>query len=108
MNPFDMLPRRIAVIDPSIRIGNAVARRMVNASQAIELLRTGNYRQHFSVSGEFLGIVFGLQAGDRAIVNPRYIPEELPPYELPNVKFIQPASTRIPLNERTVTHYAFP
>jgi hypothetical protein len=107
MNPFTFLPHRVAVCNPSIRIGNSVARSFVNVRQALELLRSGNYQQQFSESGEFIGLIFGLQCGDKAVIRQYYIPEELPPYEVSNVKFIQPLTNRIPTNQRTVTPYAF-
>lgn len=107
MNPFDLLPKRIPVRNPQIRIGAAVAQRMVNAREALELLRTGNYRQEFTTSGQFLGLVFGLQCADKAVVRMYYIPEEMPAIEIRGVKFIQPITSLIPPNERTVTPYAF-
>ena len=103
MNPFDNLPRRIAVIDPSIRIGSTVARQMVNASQALERMRTGLYQEHYE-NGEFVGIIFSPQTARPAKLF--YHPEEFGPIELPGLKFIQPSNAK-PLSERTVTPYTY-
>lgn len=103
MNPLSLLPHRIAVLHPEIRIGAASARRMVSVRQALEYLRTGMYRQEFSASGEFLGLMYAPQ---NRKVRPQYIPEEMPPFEVPNVKFIQPNNTT-PSYLRTVTQFAF-
>lgn len=104
MNSFDFLPRRIDVILPSIRIGNKYAHRQINVRQAIEYLQTGLYQQHFSASGEFLGIVYAPQTAKPS--RPSYIPEEMPMLEIPGVKFMQP-SKATPEYLRTVSPIAF-
>ena len=78
MTPFDFLPHRIDILYPQIRIGSAIARKQVNVRRAIEYMQTGLYRQEFSKSGEFLGIVYSPETAKPA--KPRYIPAEMPPF----------------------------
>lgn len=104
MNSFDFLPRRIDVILPSIRIGDKFARRQINTRQAIEYLQTGLYRQQFSVSGQFIGIVYSPETAKPS--RPNYIPEQMPMLEVPGVKFMQP-SKATPEYLRTVSPIAF-
>lgn len=100
MNAFDLLPHRIDILYPQIRIGNTVARRPVNVRRALEYLQTGLYRQHFSASGEFLGIVYSPETARP--LKPHYIPEEMPMLEVVPLKFIDPLGAT-PTYLRTVT-----
>lgn len=100
MTPFDFLPHRVDVLMPTIRIGNTIARRSVNVRRAIEYLQTGLYRQQFSQSGEFVGIVYSPETAKPA--KPLYIPKQMPMLDIPYTKFMDPIGAT-PTYLRTVT-----
>lgn len=102
MNPFALLPKRIPVRNPAIRIGQTVAQKFVNAHEALEYLRNG-YKQEFSATGDFIGLIFAPETERPAKLY--YNPDDFGPIEIPGLRFIQPPNAT-PVNHRTVTPFA--
>lgn len=103
MNPFALLPKRIPVRNPEIRIGQKLAQKFVNAHEALEYLRNG-YKQEFSSTGDFIGLIFAPETERPAKLY--YHSDIMEPFEVPFVKFIVPLGAK-PLSQRTVTQFVF-
>jgi len=86
-NPFQFLPRTVFLLDPSVRIGEKIAVRPVKREIAVEYLRTGQWREQF-VEGQFVGLIYSPQTAKPT--RPQYIPEDMPPIEIPGLTFMQP------------------
>jgi hypothetical protein len=86
-------PRRVHVM-----FGERAGGFFMNTVLALELLRSRQAREVFADTGKFLGILLEKQPAESA----HYMPESLPPLELPGLFFNPPAYVRA--NKPMVRH----